>query len=116
MPIQDQSKYMLKLIHERTEKGLLDWIASIDDDAYILSFAHYSLQIKKINNPRDEFYSLEIMNKDGDIVDVIHSPDEIGVNSILSGIYEGARRKAHNIDQSISEIISELQKTEITNF
>lgn len=131
--IPDKHLELIKKLHAKTIKGDLDWETTANPFLYITAFPSYAITIEEkrrtikiepdnifggtLHDRKKQiidvyFYILKISDHEGNVIDVIDE-EELNENqsdykSYLKEIFDGARRKARDVEQAVDALLSSL--------
>lgn len=114
---------LIKILNEKTKKGELNWEVTASPNLYQTSFSNSSVQIfTKCIEPEDSYeqeltdYIVQILNEDGNLIDEIKSSQyrtaDFMMNMMIQELYEEARRSAMKADETIDNILKEIEAEE----
>jgi len=110
----DSRAALVKAIYEKTVNGKLEWVQTVVDDTFLVSFPSSSIDISKTKINNDDIYLLSIYNAEAELVESIADTDIEDYLSdsytLLKEIFERARTKALKVDDTIQQILSDLEK------
>jgi hypothetical protein len=109
---------------QKTIDGEIEWRASLQDDAFQVSFGTNTLRIREVrrNDVGDSDYFIDLINADGATVETIYdveldnNPNTLKTSQIplpwytkLKLLLESARRSALGSDKLLDDILSKLK-------
>ncbi|WP_202843108.1 hypothetical protein [Luteimonas saliphila] len=105
---------LVLLLAEKTDAGELPWEESEVSNAFHVSFTHGTARIEVRDSRQfagDQEFILKIINSSGAEVERIsdESSDVEGAYALMKKTYEGARRKAMQVDIAIDSMIDDLE-------
>lgn len=120
MTIADGSEIDLKLsqliatLIDKTQEGKVSWEDTINDDRFLAGFRLYVVSIEQGYD--DDFRQIglyrafRLLSQDGKTIDqkVVHNVDSPDYDE-LGNLLASARRSAHNAEQSLDNLLKELE-------
>lgn len=115
----DSQKFQIILgsLLERSEKGELNWKTTGNSDKFLLPLNESSVTVEKFESFSGETtYIFYFRNEKGEIVEELRKKRETMSDEIFEKseqLYDLARRKALNADETIDRIIEQLKPDSI---
>ena len=112
--ISDDYIHLVEKLIKRTKAGEVNWKNTVKDGEYMIYFKGFSLSIStSFDDNEDKGYVLiSLRNESGNEIDKFWIGEGDPHYKMVSELYSGARRKALQIDEALSSIMSELESTE----
>lgn len=111
----DKRLRLVKILHDRTAEGTVEWERTTTDGEFQVAFPTYSIAItSRPDYDADEpDYGLRIYNKDGDLIEEIWNTDLVvdGEHNpflLLRSTYKTARRIAMGVEQALDALLWDL--------
>ena len=105
---------LVSLLANKTRAGELAWEEAEVPYAFLVSFTHGTARIE-VRDSRtfqgNQEFILKVLNSNGVEVERV-SDETLEINeaySMMRSIYEGARRKAMNVDVALDSMIEDLE-------
>ena len=104
---------------QATKAGKISWQLTDAENKYIYAGTSSSVTIEfHPNSFESDTTSLSLLNKRGVVVDsleteIYHVDDDwepAEWNDVLEGLYHAARRVAHNVDEALDSLMSDIER------
>src|ERR1017187_5371170 len=119
MPVSKLLATLIERLLLLTTEGRIEWQETADENSFQANVPQY---VVTISRTAGEFavpnwvYEIRVADREGTLVDAASDSDFDGGTKIgsyppdraLNHLFEGARRKALNVDRALSELISSL--------
>lgn len=107
--ITDEYIELVEKLLGKTQCSEVNWLPTSANGEFVVYFNDFSLSISGGHNPNDEQYVRVVLRNDnGAEIDSFWSVESEREWELISELLSGARRKALNIDEAISTILTEL--------
>lgn len=105
---------LVEKLLERTRDGEVNWKGTVKSNEYMIYFKNFSLSISTSfdNFTNQNNVVISLRNDSGDEIDNFWIDEEDAHYKLVSELHAGARRKALQIDEALSTIMTELESTE----
>lgn len=101
----EKDNALLSRLLQSAREGKTDWLPTAHDNIFTTSVSgKYSFQIYRVPGPGPLKFALQIHDEGGNVIHRLSSEDYGG----LEELYELARRRALKIDDTINDILAEL--------
>ena len=113
--IDDKLSYLVSTLLQKTVEGKVLWEPTISDSEFLAGFSRYVVSIKVgyDNEFRQErpLRALVLSNQDGRTIDAKVEYDTGSSDyEKLGELFRVARRSAHNAEESLDNLLQELQR------
>lgn len=106
---------LVERLHEKTTSGRSKWREGIDSGEYQIDFPNYSIFLTNEKDRHGNFsVKLAIINSNGTYLEDVHEKslkqeiEYYEAGNKLSELYELARRQALKVDESIDELLRQI--------
>ena len=107
MKLEEKLTHLTALLLEKTREGKVPWKPSATDDVFVSSFGKYGVSIRE--NILGGF-ELSLMDTTGTVIESIRESTEFQLEGgHLSELFTLARRSAHNVEESLDNLLKELE-------
>jgi hypothetical protein len=106
-------------LHRKTLEGRIPWEAMAGEDAFRAAFARYAVTThrwQESQQGQNAWYSLRIQDESGAVIEEISdaylgdvSIGDLRGRDVLRQIFEGARRRALDVDEALDTLLEALQ-------
>lgn len=111
-----ESKYkeIVNILIEKTKSGNISWNETSSSDRFIVNISMNAVIVGYIDNPFEDdakCYTIDILNIMGNTIEktIIRPTDKEGY-TLMEQLYNIVRRNVMKIDETLDEIISDLNK------
>lgn len=119
--LQERFVTMAKNLLEATKAGKISWALTDSETKFLYAGTRSSVTIEFYDSREGEDTILSLLNGKGTVVDSLSteyrsSPEPAGLimaapwNDTLEELYSAARRVAHNVDDAIDSMLSDIEK------
>ena len=114
MPIPAHYKELVSALSDATQEGRVHWRESARGQEFVVSLKESSVVINRyVHQESDRWMiSMDLKNAEGNIADSFAVMELTGDWDLMERLYRLALRRARLIDETVSEIMSELQSGE----
>lgn len=108
----DKYKHLVAQLQNATSRKILPWNRTSREDEYEAAIGDNSVSIKHHhkNGNDEEYFSLFIWNKNGDIVDELRATSPSDDYFALSSLHQSATSAALRAEFTLDEILSDISK------
>ncbi|MCE7030112.1 hypothetical protein [Jiella avicenniae] len=113
----DRYRRLAALLKNKTEDGSLSWSLAGDQSVLQSNISGYTLQLSESDGDRGSIYTVDIFNKDGDIIDSFNDEDidkddlyAQNFYGMMRETFHAAKRKASGADRALDEILKSLDE------
>ena len=101
---------ILEGLVQRTSEGRLKWKRAVENWRFVTSLDAISIVIEEIEEDRETYHRLDILNESGEIVESLGVQDTTPQQyKQLARLYVLARRSALDIDSTLEKIARALE-------
>lgn len=114
--INDDYIHLIEKLHKRTQNGEVNWKSTARVNEFMVYFKDFSLSVASRfdTNEDEDIVSITLRNDSGTEIDRFWiTPQDVSLYHTASEMHSGARRKALQIDDALSVIMSELESDEV---
>ena len=118
---EEKVAHLIDLLLDKTREGKISWESTANSDAFVSSLGLYGISIRR-NVPHTvargfalfgdtrPAYVVSFLNEDGELFDSQseNSPSSAGYEK-LEELFTLARRSAHNVNESLDNLLQELE-------
>ena len=122
--IDNRLSALVTTLVDKTSEGKVSWSPTINDGEFIAGFSRYVVSIRQglvysedDDRPREPYIEIALLNPNGKIMEVATSyaieptfgPGIFDDYEELHELFVLARRSAHNVAESLDNLLQELQ-------
>ena len=109
--IEGKLSSLVDVLLEKSREGKVSWKPTARSNEFLWGFSKYAVSIRQTSERFDSghIYSLSIVNESGEEIETLihnaNSPD----HKIVQEMFILARRSANNVEESLDNLLQELQ-------
>lgn len=107
MKLEEKLTHLTTLLLEKTREGKIPWKPSATDDVFVSTFDKYGVSVRE--NILGG-YELSLIDTTGTVIESIRETTKFQIEGgNLSELFTLARRSAHNVEESLDNLLQELE-------
>jgi len=107
--LDNRYKFFISSLLKKTKESQVNWQPTSSQYAFIVTEEDVSITISSDSDEFNrEYTSLTIRDKSGKVIDNISIDENEKDYLVLSDLFNEARRKANNVDETIDKLIKKL--------